>query len=181
MVDFADQTEFLDYDRDHSAASLAKAQGTVSEEFHSAIAEWKLGSHTLVIRLYPQSFSADEAAQIKGFILTDSDALRKRAAISGQVASITVTFASTPPATGNQTAHIVISSRGTNGRFYSATGPADVNVNILPIKESWAKPGRILPGVELRTSGKTHYGGSSFGSAEWQIETRVPVIINSGY
>jgi hypothetical protein len=92
-----------------------------------------------------------------------------------------VSLESRPPATGVQTAHVILESKESNGRPYTATGPGNVQVSSLPVKESWAKPGRVLPEIVLRTNGKTHYGGSSFGSSEWKIETRVPMIITSAY
>ena len=181
MADFAKETDFYAYDSERSDAHLAKAQGQVAEQFHSAMARWKPGSHSLVIYLFTDSMSADEADKLKTSIVNDGDAIQKRSATSRQIASITVTLKSYPPATGTQTASVIVSSRGSNGRFYSATGSADVQLSSLPVTAAWAKPGRVLPEMELRTSGKSHYSGSSFGSSEWQIETRVPVIYTSGY
>jgi hypothetical protein len=181
MTDFAGETDFWAYDKEPSDANRAKAQGQVTEEFHSAMAQWKPRNHTLVIYLFTDSLRTDETAKFKTSVARDGDAIRKLSSTPGQVAAITVTFKSYPPPTGAQTASVIIDSRGSNKRSYSATGRADVQVSVLPVTESWATPGRILPEMELRASGKTHYSGSSFGSSQWQIETRVPVIISSGY
>jgi hypothetical protein len=181
MSDFAKETDFWAFDKDPSDANRATAQGQVTEDFHSALAQWKPGSHALVIYLFTDNLSAEEADELKTAIATDSDTLRKRSSTPQQIAAVTVTFQSYPPPAGAQTASIIIDSRGSNKRSYSATGSADVQVSILPLKVSWAKPGRVLPEIALRASGKSHYGGSSFGSREWHIETRVPVIIAPGY
>ena len=187
MVNFAQDTDFWAYDKDPSEANLAKAQGQVSDEFHSAMAVWKPRSQSVVIFLFTDSMSADEAAQLKESIATNRDAMtngeaiHKRSSIPRKVAFITVTFDSRPPATGAQTAHITIEGNLSNGKPNSATGSAEVQVTSLPVTASWAKPGRLLPEIILRTKGKTHYGGSTFGGAEWLTETRVPMIITSGY
>jgi hypothetical protein len=187
MVDFAQQDDFWAYDKDPSDANRAKAQGQVDDEFHSAMAVWKPRSQSVVIFLFTDNLSVDEAAQLKESIATNSDvmtngeAIHKRNLTPGKVAFITVTFGSRPPTTGAQTAHITVEGRGSSGRSYSATGPAEVQVTSLPVNATWAKPGRLLPEIILRTKGKTHYGGSTFGGAEWQIETRVPMIITSGF
>ena len=187
MVNFTEQMDFWAYDKDPSDSNRAKAQGQVYDEFHSAMAVWKPRGQSVVIFLFTDSLSADEAAQLKESIATNSDvmtngeAIHKRNLIPGRVAFITARFDSNPPATGAQTAHITIDGTLSNGRPNSATGPAEVQVTSLPVKATWAKPGRILPEIILRTNGKTHYGGSTFGGAEWQIETRVPMIITSGY
>jgi hypothetical protein len=180
MVDFANEKEFYAYDSDHSDANLAKSQGHVAEEFRSSVAYWKAGSQSLVIYLLVDSLNANEAAQIKTSIVNGSDAMQKRSATAGQVVFATVTFKSSPPSPGNQDVSVILSSRGSNGRFYSASGSGKVQVSSLPVKASWAKPGRLLPEIELRAKGKSHYGGSSFGSSEWRIETRVPVIYTTG-
>ena len=181
MSDFAKETDFWAFDKDPSEANRAKAEGQVTEDFQSALAQWKPRSHSLVIYLFTDRLSAAEAAQLKTAIATDGDAVRKRSSTPQQIAAVTVTFPSYPPPAGPQTASIIIDSRGSNKRSYSATGSADVQVSILPLNASWANPGRVLPEVALRASGKSHYGGSSFGSREWQIETHVPVIIAPGY
>jgi hypothetical protein len=181
MSDFAKETDFWAFDKDPSDANRAAAQGQVREDFHSALAQWKPGSHSLVIYLFTDSLSAEEAEQLKTAIATGRDAVRRRSSTPEQIAAVTVTFESYPPPAGPQTASIIIDSRGSNKRSYSATGSADVQVSILPLRASWAQPGRVLPEIALRASGKSHYGGSSFGSREWQIETRVPVIIAPGY
>jgi hypothetical protein len=181
MADFANEADFWAFDKDPSEANRAKAQGQVKEEFRCALAQWKPRSHSLVIYLFTGSVSTEEANQLKSDIVTGGEALRKRSSAPQQLAALTVTFQSYPPPAGPQTASVIIDSRGSNKRSYSATGSADVQVSILPLEASWARPGRILPEIALRTSGKSHYGGSSFGSREWQIETRVPVVITSGY
>ena len=181
MVDFARDADFWAYDRDFSDTNIAKAQGRFAAEFHSAMAQWKPASQTLVIFLFADNLSEGEAAELKTSIVNNRDAIHKRNLTLGKVAFITVRFDSRPPATGAQTANVILESKESNGRPYTATGPADVQVSSLPVKESWAKPGRVLPEIVLRTNGKTHYGGSSFGSSEWQIEARVPMIITSGY
>jgi hypothetical protein len=136
--------------------------------------------------LFTDSLSVDETAQLKESIATNSDAMtngeaiHKRNLTPGKVTFITVMFDSRPPATGAQPAHVTIDSKLSNGKSNSATGPAEVETTSLPVKATWAKPGRLLPEIILRTKGKTHYGGSTFGGAEWQIETRVPMIITSG-
>jgi hypothetical protein len=181
MVDFAKDADFWAYDKDASDANLAKAQGRFSAQFHSAMAQWKPRSQTLVIFLFADNLNEGETAELKTSILNNGDAIHKRNLTLGKVAFITVRFETSPPATGAQTEHVTLESKESNGRPYTATGPADVQVSSLPVKQAWAKPGRVLPEIVLRTSGKTHYGGSSFGSSEWEIETRVPMIITSGY
>jgi hypothetical protein len=187
MVDFAKDTDFWAYDKDSSDANRAKAQGQVDNEFHSAMAVWKPRSQSVVIFLFTDSLSVDETTQLKESIASNSDvmtngeAIHKRNLTPGKVAFITVSFNARPPATGAQTASVTVESRGSSGRSYTATGPAEVQVTSLPVNATWAKPGRLLPEIILRTKGKTHYGGSTFGGAEWQIETRVPMIITSGF
>jgi hypothetical protein len=181
MTDFANEADFWAFDKDPSDARRAKAKGQVTEEFHSALAQWKPRNHSLVIYLFIVSLSADEAAKLKTSLVSNSGDIQKRSSTPGQLAAITVEFRSYPPPTGAQSASITIDSRGNSGRSYSATGSADAQVSILPLNALWAQPGRLLPELELRSSGKTHYGGSSFGSSQWQFETRVPVIITSGY
>ncbi len=176
MVNFAQDTDFWAYDKDPSEANLAKAQGQVSDEFHSAMAVWKPRSQSVVIFLFTDSMSADEAAQLKESIATNRDAMTNGEAIHKRSS-----IPSRPPATGAQTAHITIEGNLSNGKPNSATGSAEVQVTSLPVTASWAKPGRLLPEIILRTKGKTHYGGSTFGGAEWLTETRVPMIITSGY
>jgi hypothetical protein len=187
MVDFAQEVDFWAYDKEPSDANRAKAQGQVAEEFRSAMAVWKPRSQSVVIFLFTDTLTVAEVAQLKESIttntdvMTNGDAIHKRALAPGKVALITVSFASRPPATGAQTASAIIESRGSSGRSYSATGRAEVQVSSLPVTAAWAKPGRLLPEITLRATGKTHYGGSTFGGSEWQLETRVPMIITSGF
>jgi hypothetical protein len=145
------------------------------------MAQWKPRSQTLVIFLFADNLNEGETAELKTSILNNDDAIHKRNLTLGKVAFITVRFETSPPAIGAQTAHVTLESKESNGRPYTATGPADVQVSSLPVKQEWAKPDRVLPEIVLRTSGKMHYGGSSSGSSEWEIETRVPMIITSGY
>src|ERR1700730_3054488 len=59
MADFAKETDFYAYDKDRSDANLKNAQGQVAEDFHSALARWKPGSHSLVIYLFTDNLSVD--------------------------------------------------------------------------------------------------------------------------
>jgi hypothetical protein len=187
MVDFARDTDFWAFDKDPSEANLAKAQGRLYDEFHSAIAAWKPRSQHVTIFLFTDTLTVEEAAQLKDSIvsnhdeMTNGEEIHKRNAALGKVAFITVKFDSKPPATGSQSAYIIIESRESNGRAHTATPSAEVQMTSLPVKASWAKPGRILPEITLRTKGKEHYGGSSTGGIEWQIETRVPMIISNSF
>jgi len=135
MVDFAQEVDFWAYDKEPSDANRAKAQGQVAEEFRSAMAVWKPRSQSVVIFLFTDTLTVAEVAQLKESIttntdvMTNGDAIHKRALAPGKVAFITVSFASRPPATGAQTASAIIESRGNSGRSYSATGRAEVQVS----------------------------------------------------
>jgi hypothetical protein len=181
MVKFAKEMDFWAFDKNPSDANLAKAQGRVDQEFHAAMASWKPGGYSLVIHLFTDNLSPDEVEQFKTAIVNDSDAIRKRAATPGKVAGIRVNFESNAPPSGRQKVYLSIDSRLSDGKFASESGQADLQISILPPRTTWALPGRVLPEVELRTSGKQHYGGSSFGGSEWQIQVHVPVIIRREY
>jgi len=176
MADFPTDTEHYAWVNDPSPANLKKAQSFVEEEYQSALASWTPKTHELVIFLFTNPLSPGEVETLKASIAVNGEAIRKRSETRRDIATIQTIGLSYPVPPGNQTAHVAVWKRGTNGRFYSANGPAELRVSVLPEWAPWTLPGRVLPEIELHTSGKSHYGGSSSGESEWQIQVRVPVI-----
>jgi hypothetical protein len=84
MVDFAKDADFWANDKDASDANRAKAQGLFAAEFHSALAQWKPRSQTLVIFLFADNLSEGEASELRTSIANNGDAVHKRTLTPGK-------------------------------------------------------------------------------------------------